>query len=344
MTDGADVDATLAQLEADANVSLEENMPGVAVLETPVPTEEPEEEAPPEAEGGGGTFVFGRGGDSVQLDPAIVTDGESFRVTGQCLEPLYQYEPGSTTPIPALATECTPNEDGTEWTCTLRFGLWTGEEQGLLGSKYFASNPTVPPGKIAADINFELGNIWGRTRDITIFGKGKSTLEDFLEAAAATQGRYVTAEKTLRAGWYYRSDQFNFARIGVPAIWFKSGTDFIDRPEGWGEERHAEWIRHTYHQPSDEVEESWDYDGLVEDAVLGQRPVGPDHGNRDETDRENGHQSQRNDPGAARKRQGLEEGPEEPEGQDGQVGVEPEPVAPDLPPHGQVPPGLSSRW
>jgi len=80
----------------------------------------PEEVPPPAA---GGTFIFGRGGDSVQLDPAIVTDGESFRVTGQCLEPLYQYEPGSTTPIPALATECTPNEDATEWTCTLREGV-----------------------------------------------------------------------------------------------------------------------------------------------------------------------------------------------------------------------------
>jgi len=71
----------------------------------------------------GGTFIFGRGGDSVQLDPAIVTDGESFRVTGQCLEPLYQYEPGSTRPIPALATECVPNEDSTEWTCKLRQGV-----------------------------------------------------------------------------------------------------------------------------------------------------------------------------------------------------------------------------
>jgi len=73
--------------------------------------------------GAGGTFIFGRGGDSVQLDPAIVTDGESFRVTGQCLEPLYQYEPGGTTPIPALSTGCTSNEEGTEWTCTLREGV-----------------------------------------------------------------------------------------------------------------------------------------------------------------------------------------------------------------------------
>lgn len=72
---------------------------------------------------GSDTFIFGRGGDSVQLDPAIVTDGESFRVTGQCLEPLYQYEPGSTRPIPALARGCTANEDSTEWTCELRQGV-----------------------------------------------------------------------------------------------------------------------------------------------------------------------------------------------------------------------------
>ena len=83
--------------------------------------EEPAAEEPMEAEPS--TFIFGRGGDSVQLDPALVTDGESFRVTGQILEPLYQYEPGSTTAIPALATECTPNADATEWTCSLREGV-----------------------------------------------------------------------------------------------------------------------------------------------------------------------------------------------------------------------------
>lgn len=89
---------------------------------TAPPTEAPTEvptEAPPEVV----RFIFGRGGDSVQLDPAIVTDGESFRVTGQCLEPLYQYEPGSTRPIPALAEECVPNETATEWTCRLRQGV-----------------------------------------------------------------------------------------------------------------------------------------------------------------------------------------------------------------------------
>jgi Zn-dependent M28 family amino/carboxypeptidase len=145
------------------------------------------------------------------------------------------------------------------------------EEQGLLGSKYFTEHPTIPPGKMAADINFELGNIWGRTADVTIFGKGKSTLEDVLADLAAEQGRYVTSESTPRSGWYYRSDQFSFARIGVPAIWFKSGVDFIDRPEGWGEQQYAEWIERNYHRPSDEVEDSWNLEGLVEDALLGFR-------------------------------------------------------------------------
>ena len=151
---------------------------------------------------------------------------------------------------------------------SVMFLFVAAEEQGLLGSKYFAQNPTIPPGRIAADINFELGNVWGRTEDVTIFGKGKSTLEDLLVELAAEQGRYVTEEKTLRAGWYYRSDQFSFARIGVPAIWFKSGTDFIGKPDGWGEQIHAKWIEENYHRPTDEVEESWANEGLVEDAQL----------------------------------------------------------------------------
>ncbi|MBN1660319.1 MAG: ABC transporter substrate-binding protein [Anaerolineae bacterium] len=103
--------------QAPAQPTSAEAQPEATEAPPPEPTAaEPEPAA-------GGTFIFGRGGDSVQLDPAIVTDGESFRVTGQCLEPLYQYEPGSTTPIPALATECSPNDDGTEWTCALRQGV-----------------------------------------------------------------------------------------------------------------------------------------------------------------------------------------------------------------------------
>jgi len=90
-----------------------------APVEPPAPTEPP----PPPEEAEPVTFIFGRGGDSVQLDPAIVTDGESFRVTGQVLEPLYQFEPGGATPVPSLATECSANDEGTEWTCKLREGV-----------------------------------------------------------------------------------------------------------------------------------------------------------------------------------------------------------------------------
>jgi peptide/nickel transport system substrate-binding protein len=89
-------------------------------IEAPPPTEVPPTREPTEEPEVVTTFVFGRGRDSVQLDPAVVNDGESFRVTGQCLESLYQYEPGSTRPIPALATACIANADSTEWTCRLR--------------------------------------------------------------------------------------------------------------------------------------------------------------------------------------------------------------------------------
>jgi Zn-dependent M28 family amino/carboxypeptidase len=142
------------------------------------------------------------------------------------------------------------------------------EEQGLLGSRHFSLHPTFHPKKIAANINFELGNIWGRTRDVVIYGKGKSTLDDLLAEEASRQGRVVRGDPSPAAGWFYRSDQFSFARIGVPAIWFKSGTDFIGRPREWGREKMDAWIAERYHQPSDELTKNWDFDGLVEDARL----------------------------------------------------------------------------
>ncbi len=143
------------------------------------------------------------------------------------------------------------------------------EEQGLLGSDYFVRSSRIPPERIAADINFELGNVWGRTRDVVVFGMGKSTLEDALSGVANAQGRTVHPEKDVRAGWYYRSDGFSFARVGVPAIWFRSGTDVAGKPPGWGDEAWDAWIRTRYHRPSDEVSADWDLEGLAEDARLG---------------------------------------------------------------------------
>lgn len=143
------------------------------------------------------------------------------------------------------------------------------EEQGLLGSSYYATHPTVDPGKIAANINYDGGNIWGQAKDIVYVGKGKSSLDAIVEAVAATQGRVVTADQFPDRGHFYRSDQFNFAKIGVPALYLDVGTDFIGKPAGWGKEQHELYEAKSYHQPSDEINDSWNFDGMIEDAQLG---------------------------------------------------------------------------
>jgi Zn-dependent M28 family amino/carboxypeptidase len=143
------------------------------------------------------------------------------------------------------------------------------EEQGLLGSRYYAEHPTIAPGKIAANINYDGGNIWGRAKDIIYVGKGKSSLDDEVDAIAKLQGRVVTPDQFPDRGFFYRSDQFNFAKIGVPALYLDTGTDFIGKPAGWGKEQHATYEEKHYHQPSDEILESWSYDGMIEDAQLG---------------------------------------------------------------------------
>ncbi|MGA9574822.1 MAG: M28 family peptidase [Lysobacterales bacterium] len=142
------------------------------------------------------------------------------------------------------------------------------EEQGSLGSRYFVNSGVVRPGLIAADINLELGNVWGKTRDFMVYGLGNSELDDWLKEAASTQGRTIRGEQDVKAGWFYRSDQISFARVGVPAIWFKSGVDFIGHEPGWGEQQYADWIKYKYHSPADEVDENWNLEGLVEDAQL----------------------------------------------------------------------------
>jgi Zn-dependent M28 family amino/carboxypeptidase len=143
------------------------------------------------------------------------------------------------------------------------------EEQGLLGSEYYAAHPTVAPGKIAANLNYDGGNIWGKTTDITFIGLGKSSLDAVVRRVAETQGRTVNPDQFPDRGYYYRSDQFSFAKIGVPAVFFDIGADFIDRPADWGKQRIEEYEAIRYHQPSDEIDESWRFDGMVEDATLG---------------------------------------------------------------------------
>ncbi len=140
------------------------------------------------------------------------------------------------------------------------------EEQGLLGSNYLARNPPVPAGRIAANVNLDSGNIWGKTRDITYVGMNKSTLDRVAKTVGAHQGRIVKPDQQPDKGFFYRSDQFNMARIGVPALYLKNGMTFVDRPAGWGDEVVAEHTRTRYHQVGDELTDDWDFSGMVEDT------------------------------------------------------------------------------
>jgi Zn-dependent M28 family amino/carboxypeptidase len=143
------------------------------------------------------------------------------------------------------------------------------EEQGLLGSLYYANNPTFPAGKIAANINYDGGNVWGHSHDVTFVGLGKSTIDQLVELIAGEQGRVITPDQFPSKGSFYRSDQFSFARIGVPAAYLDPGTDFVDRPEGWGKQQVDHYTEVNYHQPSDEYDPSWNLDGMITDAQLG---------------------------------------------------------------------------
>jgi Zn-dependent M28 family amino/carboxypeptidase len=143
------------------------------------------------------------------------------------------------------------------------------EEQGLLGSKYYAANPTFAPGKIAANLNYDGGNIWGHTHDVTFIGLGKSSIDAIVEAVAAEQGRVVKPDQFPDRGYFYRSDQFSFAKIGVPAMYLDTGTEFVDRPPEWGKAQINHYTDVNYHQPSDEYDDSWNFDGMVADALLG---------------------------------------------------------------------------
>jgi len=150
---------------------------------------------------------------------------------------------------------------------TILFAAVAGEEQGLLGSGYLAAHPPAPIGLLAANINIDELGIWGKTRDMIMIGKGKSTLDTVVEAIAAAQGRrHIVGDQNPDKGFFYRSDQFNLAKRGVPAAYLESGVEVVGKPEGWGAAQHAKYEETDYHQPSDELRPDWDFSGAVEDA------------------------------------------------------------------------------
>jgi Zn-dependent M28 family amino/carboxypeptidase len=144
----------------------------------------------------------------------------------------------------------------------------TAEEQGLLGSAYYGANPVFPLEKTVAAINMDVLNVLGPMNDISVVGLGNSELDEYLIEEARAAGREVRPDPNPEAGYYYRSDHFNFAKVGVPALYPGEGIDHVEHGEEWTRERRDAWRDNDYHQPSDEYSEDWDLSGAIDDLRL----------------------------------------------------------------------------
>ena len=144
----------------------------------------------------------------------------------------------------------------------------TGEEQGLLGSQYYAVTPLYPLAKTLADINIDGLNTGGRTRDVTVIGMGASEMDDYIRDAAQGQNRTLRPDPEPEKGYYYRSDHFNFAKQGVPALYVESGIEYLGQPADYGMKLKEKYVAEDYHKPSDEVKTDWNLDGAVDDLKL----------------------------------------------------------------------------
>ena len=144
----------------------------------------------------------------------------------------------------------------------------TAEEQGLLGSQYYSVTPLYPLAKTLANINIDGLNLSGRTKDLTVIGLGASELDDYIRDAAAIQSRVIRPDPESEKGYYYRSDHFNFAKQGVPALYAEGGVDYIGQPADYGIKAREQYVAEDYHKPSDQVKPFWKLDGAVEDLRL----------------------------------------------------------------------------
>ena len=148
------------------------------------------------------------------------------------------------------------------------FLMVTAEEQGLLGSKYYAENPIFPLNKTIANLNKDGANIIGRTKDLTITGYGQSELDDIAKEVASAQGRYLMGDPVPEKGYFFRSDHFEFAKVGVPAFYAEGSYEHREKGVAYAKQKADEYTSVNYHQPSDEYSDDWDLSGAVEDAQL----------------------------------------------------------------------------
>jgi Zn-dependent M28 family amino/carboxypeptidase len=148
---------------------------------------------------------------------------------------------------------------------SILFVAVTAEEKGLIGSKYYATHPLYPLDKTVANINVDGINQWGKTSDFTVIGLGNSTLDDDLISVLKSQGRTVRPDAEPEKGFYYRSDHFEFAKQGVPALDTDSGIEYVGKPPEYGMKKRDEYTSKDYHSVSDEVKPDWDLSGGVQD-------------------------------------------------------------------------------
>jgi Zn-dependent M28 family amino/carboxypeptidase len=152
---------------------------------------------------------------------------------------------------------------------SILFTMVTAEEQGLMGSQYYSMMPLYPLAKTLADINIDEPNVYARSKDVTVIGMGASDLDDYLHDAAQEQGRTLRPDPQPEKGFYYRSDHFNFAKQGVPALYIESGVETAPgKPADYLKSKLDDYEEHRYHQPSDEVQPDWDLSGAAQDAQL----------------------------------------------------------------------------
>jgi Zn-dependent M28 family amino/carboxypeptidase len=144
----------------------------------------------------------------------------------------------------------------------------TAEESGLLGSKFYAENPVFPLSQTVGGVNMDAFSMSGPAKNLTVIGKGKSQLDAYLEAAAKAEGRTPEMEPTPEKGFYYRSDHFSFAKLGVPMVYFEGGDDLIIGGKAAAQAAADDYEKNRYHAPDDEFDENWDWSGVMSDLKL----------------------------------------------------------------------------
>jgi Zn-dependent M28 family amino/carboxypeptidase len=142
---------------------------------------------------------------------------------------------------------------------------FTAEESGLLGSQAFVAKPPIPLSRVAAILNLDVMNLYGRTRDVSALGLDQSSLGAVFHKAAAAEGLGVTtSQEALIRGSYFRSDHFPLARAGIPGTSLESGENYVGQSADYGQQKKNEYIAKRYHQPSDEVLPWFSYGGAIQ--------------------------------------------------------------------------------